>query len=132
MACVHTSTATAVNTPDSTLTFTSTVTPVNTPSATLTPRNPLEDVDMSGRLFLTFPNPAKEQVRFLVNPERSVRVEVFIANLNGERVATVAGTLPPGHGTVVWQCRSVAPGVYLARILMDGKEIGKCKVAVVR
>jgi len=33
---------------------------------------------------------------------------------------------------VLWDCRNAAPGLYLARVEMDGKEIGVAKVAVVR
>jgi hypothetical protein len=68
----------------------------------------------------------------LLSPDRTVQVKVQLTNLNGETVATVTDSLPAGRGVVAWDCHGVAPGLYIARILMDGKEIGMCKVAVVR
>jgi hypothetical protein len=120
--------ATATATP----TTTSTVTLQPTPSITNTPRNAFTDVDLTGRLFLVYPNPARDQVRFLLNPDRSVQVKIQLANLNGETVATVTDSLPAGRGVITWDCQSMASGLYLTRILMDGKEVGKAKVAVVR
>ncbi len=113
-------------------TFTSTQTPVPTATLTATPRSALEDVDLTGKLFLAYPNPGREQIRFMFNPEHAVQIQIVLFNLNGEQVAVVMGDIPAGKGTITWDCRSVAPGLYLARISMDGKEIGKSKVAVVR
>jgi hypothetical protein len=62
----------------------------------------------------------------------AVRIQIKLFNLNGERAAVVDAELPVGKGTVLWDCRDAAPGLYLAYILMDGKEIGTAKVAVVR
>lgn len=100
------------------------------PTATGTPGNLLAGVDLTGKLFLTFPNPARDQVRFLLAPEHPVRVRIELYNLSGEPVAVVEDSLPAGKGAVVWNCRAAAPGMYLARILLDGNEIGKAKVAV--
>jgi hypothetical protein len=127
-----TSTATPTITPSVSLTQTVTATRISTPSSTPTARNPWADMDMTGKLFLAYPNPAREQVRFLVSPGRSVRVKITVLNANGERVGTVEDILPAGPGVVVWHCQDVAPGIYLARIFLDGREIGKTKVAVVR
>lgn len=111
---------------------TATLTPIATLTPTSTPRNPLVDVDMTGRLALAFPNPAQDQVRFLLAPDRPVRVKIILLNLAGERVGTVEDALPAGRGTVVWDCRGVAPGLYMARVVLDGKELTKLKIAVIR
>jgi hypothetical protein len=104
--------------------------PTATPSAT--PRNAYSDVDLTGKLFLAYPNPGHGLIRFLFNPEHAVRIQIKVFNLNGERVAALSGDLPAGKGSVLWDCRNAAPGLYLARVEMDGKEIGVAKVAVVR
>ncbi len=136
-----TSTASPTVTPTLTATLTHTSTPTATPTPTsgaaaatltATPRSALEDVDLTGKLFLAYPNPGREQVKFLLNPDRAVQVKIQMTNLNGERVGVVTDSLPAGRGVVVWDCSSVAPGLYIARILLDGKEVGKSKVAVVK
>lgn len=117
-------------------TCTATLTPTCTlaPTATQTPtlQNPLADVDMTGKLFLAYPNPGREQIRFMFNPEHAVRIRIKLFNLSGERAAVVEANLSAGKGTVAWDCRNAAPGLYLAHVEMDGKEIGTAKVAVVR
>ncbi len=121
-------------TPTSTVSPSATITPTVMPTMTLTPtpRNAFSDVDLTGKLFLAYPNPGREQVKFLVDPDRAVQVKIQMTNLNGEPVGVVTDSLPAGRGVVVWDCSSVAPGLYIARISLDGKEVGKTKVAVVR
>ncbi len=113
-------------------TATPTITP--TPDATLapTPRNPLADVDLTGRLFLVYPNPGRDRIHFLVNPEHPAAVKIELFNLGGERVSVVEESVAAGKNTVAWDCRQVAPGLYLAQIYLDGRKIGTAKVAVAR
>ncbi len=48
---------------------------------------------------------------------------------------TTRGLLEEGisrRKNVEWSCADIAPGVYLARVLLDGREIEKLKIAVAR
>ncbi|MEW6517568.1 MAG: BspA family leucine-rich repeat surface protein [candidate division FCPU426 bacterium] len=111
---------------------TPTITPTIAATPAPTPRNPLEDVDLTGRLFLVYPNPGRDQIKFLVNPEHPAAVKVVLFNLGGERVSEVEDSVPAGKSAVAWDCRQVASGFYLARLFLDGREIGTAKVAVAR
>jgi hypothetical protein len=90
-------------------------------------------LDLHGKLFLAYPNPGKVRITFAVQADGTGEVKVQLYNLNGERVASLSAQ-PSGDHTAMltWDCGSVAPGLYVARLLQDGKEIGKSKVAVVR
>jgi hypothetical protein len=104
-----------------------------TPTPTATPISGLADVDLTGKLFLAFPNPAKSQVQFLFQQlDHPVAAKIDIYNFNGERVGSVGGSLGVGRGQVlVWDCSQVVPGMYVAQITLDGKLLGKTKIAVV-
>jgi len=64
--------------------------------------------------------------------EEPGRVEISVYNLAGERVAELAGSLPQGPGELVWECGALAPGIYLARIRINGEQKRRFKLAVVR
>jgi hypothetical protein len=83
--------------------------------------------------FLAYPNPARQRLVFSLNLARDAHAEVWIYNLCGERVAVLKAEMPAGQGrTLVWDCSGVAPGVYLARFLANGEEIGKQKTTILR
>ncbi|MCD4813640.1 hypothetical protein K8S19_08110 [bacterium] len=142
---------TATATPTRTITFTATVTPTITltgtitltqtvsptltvtPTATVTPDNPLLNVDLGGRPALAFPNPAKSEMRFVLHLEQAAQVEIMLYNLIGERVAVLQENLPEGPGqSLDWDCKDVAPGVYMARVIVQGSVKGTIKVSIVK
>jgi parallel beta-helix repeat protein len=113
---------------------TSTPSPIPQATATPTPTyNPgLAEVDLTGKLFLAFPNPAKGKVQFLLQQlDHAVDARIDIFNFQGERVGRVTGRLGAGRGQVlVWDCSGVTPGMYIAQITLDGKILGRGKIAV--
>jgi len=90
-------------------------------------------------LATVFPNPFRDQtsVRFAVTGQTSqVRLEIY--DVAGRRVATpLDRPATPGEHVVGWstrdaQGRPVAPGVYFARLTVDGRDAGSKKMTVVR
>jgi hypothetical protein len=64
--------------------------------------------------------------------DEAAEVKVLVYNFRGERIAMIEASLLAGQGSVTWNCSSVAPGVYLARLQVNGQERKKIKVAVIR
>jgi YVTN family beta-propeller protein len=98
-----------------------------------------EAVTFSTMFDRVFPNPfAREtSLRFsLENTTSHVRIEVF--NVQGRRVTTLVDrVLPRGQHVVGWDGRSgsgtvVAPGIYFARMIVDGEARGGKKITVFR
>lgn len=106
--------------------------PPTMPAPTSTPTPLRTALDLHGKALLAFPNPARTRVVFAFELTQSAQARIVLFNLSGERVAEVEERLGAGTQTLVWDCSSMASGVYLARLLADGKEIAKLKVAVVR
>jgi hypothetical protein len=77
-----------------------------------------------------FPNPTYTRTRFALNLERSAAVRIVLYNVLAERMAELSASLPGGASTLEWNCRDVTPGIYLTRILVDGRETATLKVAV--
>jgi len=78
------------------------------------------------------PNPGRESIRFYMNIERVCDVRLKIYNLNGELTADLhAAGIGPG-AAVTWNCAGAARGIYVVRVLQDGREIIRMKVALVR
>lgn len=125
-----TQTATLSPTPTISATFTasSTASPTSTPTAALG----LAGFDLGGRRALAFPQPARDRVQFVVGLAAAGKVEVQLFNLAGERVAVLQDNLAAGVQALDWDCPDAAPGIYLARILVDGKEYATLKVALVK
>ena len=86
-------------------------------------------------------NPATESITILYRLVQDAEVKVYIFDITGQVVRTIS-TLSANRGTdgysrVVWNGTSafggyVANGVYLVRIVHDGKIIGKTKILVFR
>ncbi len=128
-----TPTITQTVTPSPTVTVTPTLsaTATTTPTTTTTPT--CINVDLHGRAFLAYPNPGRDQMTFAIQSKGAGELKVQLYNVHGERVALLSAQGAEGEITLVaWNCRATAPGIYVARVLQDGKEIGKSKVAVVR
>ncbi len=120
-------------TPAVTATPTVTPTPTVSPTPTVTATNALAGVDLGGKQVLAYPNPAQDQMTFVFGLDQAAGVKVVIYNLAGERVAELAGDFAAGRGqTLVWGCGDAAPGVYLARFMVNGAEKAKLKVGVIQ
>jgi hypothetical protein len=132
-------TVSATSTPTATITLTSTVsatrtaTPLLSATPTITLTLEHAGADLQGKAFLAYPNPAKTRVNFAWRGDASGEAKVTVFNFRGERVATLTGPVSQGSvANLVWDCGTVAPGMYLARWEQDGKEIGKTKLAIVK
>lgn len=144
--------ATRTQTPTCTISQTCTITPTSTSSpivsptatATITPTQPaLPTASATVTLTVTratavsgavraYPNPGRGQITFALNLERPAQVTINLYNLNGERAASLTADADAGGVFLTWDCRNAAPGVYMARILTDGAEKAKLKVAVLK
>jgi hypothetical protein len=116
----------------STLSPTVTLTPTITPTRTATPLNLLLGIDLGGKVLLAVPNPAKDQMTFVFQLDAAARVTIRLYNLAGEQVAVLAGDLPSSRQSLVWDLRGAAPGVYMARMFINGEAKTKIKVAVMK
>jgi hypothetical protein len=81
---------------------------------------------------LAFPNPAKDRLHFVVALSRAAEVKVDLFNLAGERVMTLSGSLPAGQSAMDANAGKLAPGIYVARVLANGEELARVKVAIIR
>ncbi|MCD4813159.1 right-handed parallel beta-helix repeat-containing protein [bacterium] len=129
-----TSTISTTYTVTGTITPTSTVTPTytSTPTSSCTPTNVLAQVDLQGGFVLPYPNPANAEMKFVVHLDAAAEITLEIYNFSGERIASVGSALSAGRGqTLVWDCSDIAAGVYLLRVLKDGKLLETRRIAVV-
>ncbi|MEW6516982.1 MAG: T9SS type A sorting domain-containing protein [candidate division FCPU426 bacterium] len=114
------------------LTGTSTGTPAATPSLTATPATPLPGTPTSTQTcsaaatavrfdvdVMAYPQPANQgrvYFRFAVEAPSQVRFEIY--NMLGECVCRWTEDHPEvGYSRSAWDCRDVAPGVYLYRLV---------------
>ncbi len=68
-------------------------------------------------LLQNYPNPFNPSTTIVFNLERAAVVQLDIHNLNGQRVATLAGGLwPQGEHRLPWNAASLPSGTYLARL----------------
>ena len=81
---------------------------------------------------MAMPQPGNGRIQFLLTLKTPAIVEINLYNLGGERVAVLEGNLAAGTQALSWDCAAVAPGIYLARVLVAGEEFQKLKVAIVR
>lgn len=119
--------------PTATPTVTPTATPTATPSgpAVTTTPTPIQ-IDWKGASVLAFPNPAKGQMTFAVQAPEAGNLTIVLYNLSGERVASLKQSVSAGTALLVWDCSGIAPGVYVARVMVNSREITKLKVAVLK
>lgn len=137
-----TNSATSTHSPTFTHSPTSTITPTITPTSTITPTytasptatntRSLAEVELAGKAALVYPNPARDQVNFLLHLTEQAKVEIVIYNMTGDLVAKISEDLPAGRGqVVVWKTENISPGIYLADIRLNGKSAGKQKLAII-
>jgi hypothetical protein len=136
-----TNSATASPTPS--ISATTTISPTATDSATITPSptvSPTPSISPSGTITATItltaiplalsgdfrasPNPGRDHVAFLFNTDSEKSVSIRIYNMTGELVAQIS--------KVLWDCRGVAPGIYVVRITLPNGTVKKSKVAIIR
>jgi hypothetical protein len=128
--------ATATDSTDNTSPFSSNVQlpgevlPTETPTPVLTP-TPAGELT-GGAAVRAYPNPGKDQVHFVLNLNETSDVKINVYNLNGERVAGLRQTLSGQGAALTWACQGAGPGIYLARISVNGQEVAKLKVAVMK
>jgi hypothetical protein len=85
-----------------------------------------------------YPNPGRDRVHLAYDMPKSGDVTISFFNLNGEQVGKIRETHPGGQvGQSVWETRSIAPGIYLMRIVIraDSGEVlldKTKKIAIVR
>lgn len=118
-----------------TITMTATISPTatNSPTATRTPDNPLIGVDLEEELVLPYPNPARDYVDFLFHFQVATTVHIEIYNMQGERLSTISQQFPAGEGqSLRWVVGVVSPGVYLARVAINGKHETTKKIAIIK
>ncbi|MCD4812816.1 T9SS type A sorting domain-containing protein [bacterium] len=134
-----TATLTATITPSSTITPTATISPTNTPTPTMTPSmtasatNALSGVALEANDVLPYPNPGRNQIRFLMHFTEPSDVRIELYNTNGEQVADINQSFNAGRGQyILWDCREVAAGIYFARVLVNGSERKVKKIAIVK
>jgi uncharacterized delta-60 repeat protein len=97
--------------------------PTATPTSTPTP------IDLQGQTVKAFPNPASDKVSFIMNLDQPTRVRMDIFSMAGERVATLEETLSGDNAVLTWLCGAVGPGVYLAKVSLDGQVV-TLKIAI--
>ncbi len=123
-----------VSGPTPTVTMTPTATPTFTPTPTPTvTRTATPQVGGPAIAFQAYPNPAKDKVTFVMTLDQAAEVKIALYNLTGEPVSVVSARLGAGKNQVViWDCKSVAPGVYLAQVNIPGQSTRKVKLAIAR
>jgi hypothetical protein len=88
-------------------------------------------LDLGGKKVLAFPNPAKDEVRFLMHLDQAASVKITIYNFTAEKISEIQTNLPAGAGqVVVWNCRNMAKGIYFAKVEINNTDVGKVKLAV--
>lgn len=107
-----------------------TATPTATPTNTPLPAGTTTPIPLGSHRLLAVPNPGRGLITFRVNTAPSQSLVVRIYNLVGEQVAELQGEARASQA--VWNCGDAAPGVYLAKLWVDGREWGKLKVAVLK
>jgi len=98
------------------------------PNATSTPNGTISN----GPLVRAYPNPSRGQINFIFNLDVPKQAKLDIFNLQGERVAKLEDNLNDNSNVLIWNCRGVAPGIYIARIRLDGRAAAKLKVSVIK
>jgi len=91
-----------------------------------------------GQLRPAFPNPASNGTTLAWDLARGGEVTVEVFSVSGRRLwSTVVGGVASGPGSTFWSGRDrdgqpVAAGVYLARVTLDGRVLGRQTIVLTR
>lgn len=127
-----TRTASLTPTPSPSVTVTATMTSTGFPAAATSTATLVAAQIPNSDLARAYPNPSRGTVYFSFLLTRTTPVEVQLFNQVGERVASLKGNLTPAGAALTWNTSDVASGIYLARVLFDGQEQAKLKVALIK
>jgi FG-GAP-like repeat/Secretion system C-terminal sorting domain len=139
-----TPTASPTATPTKTITTTRTTTPTITPTYTITKTSTITQtstitpyayagVDLNWKNALAFPNPARDQVIFIMHFKQEATVAIHLYNFSGERIARLDQSFPKGDGqSMTWNCSGVAAGMYIAKVVINGQVREVIKLAVLK
>lgn len=122
-------------TPSATISATVTCSPIETATSVSTP-TPEEPAAVSPEAtptltaFFAYPQPARDRTTFNLPPGLTGRCTISIHNLSGEKVAELSAN--GGETRLLWQTRSIAPGIYLAGLYADNRLVQTIKLAVIR
>jgi hypothetical protein len=83
-------------------------------------------------LFQNYPNPFNPTTDVSFNLPYTADYELSIYNVNGQLVKTFAGTGEAGTVTVQWNASNLASGVYLYRLVADGRPIATKKMVLLK
>lgn len=102
--------------------------PILAPDSAATPSTPFH-ARPAGPITAS-PNPGKTFIQFSLQLESQATVHLALYNLAGEPVADLRSVLPAGPGKLIWDCRTVASGLYLVKAKVDTQTVQSMKVAV--
>ncbi len=102
-----------------------TSTPINTATST---------IDLKGKSVIAYPNPGSDFVAFSWEESQFDKVDIFIFNPAGERIAKLH-SLSPCQG-LTWSTQGIPPGIYLYQVFLslEGKEtrLPVKKIAIIK
>jgi hypothetical protein len=90
-------------------------------------------VAASGTGFGAAPNPFNPRTEFTFTLARQSDVRLTVLDARGREVATLAAQeMPAGGHAIPWDATDAAAGVYVGRLVVDGRAAGACKVTIVK
>lgn len=105
-----------------------------TASASVTPtisHTPATHLQQHQNRVVVYPNPGRDVIHFLFHLDKTASIKITLYNLNGEKIVTLTESLLAGKGQLIQlNSNNIAPGIYIARVLKNGKELEKMKIIV--
>jgi hypothetical protein len=90
-------------------------------------------VAASGITLGAAPNPFNPRTEFAFTLERESDVRLTVHDARGRQIAAlVVHALPAGGHAIPWDAVDAAAGVYVGRLVVDGRAVGACKVTIVK
>jgi len=83
-------------------------------------------------LFQNYPNPFNPTTEVSFNLPYTADYELSIYNVNGQLVKTFVGTGDAGTVNIEWNASNVASGVYLYRLVADGRQVATKKMVLLK
>jgi hypothetical protein len=90
-----------------------------------------------GRVLPAFPNPTSGGTTLAWELARTGEVSVQVFSVRGRRIFTTTGNMSAGAGSLFWDGRDhrgrpAAAGIYLVRVSVDGRILGRSRVVLTR